>query len=246
MTLSNRKIRMVRVLAVAAIGLGASSAHAIQIGFEEEFLGGVQGWEDNANDPMTAVTSGGPDGSSYGSAQFDYTGFVAPFPGSGPIVHRAQDEDGASGGAFIGSWAAEGARGLTAWVRHDASEDLSYILRIATASNFPAVAIAADQGPVAAGGWTQLSFDVRGNNPLCSAESFSPLDTCSDLLLFGMGHLQLGVDAPQALIDAGELVTFDIDKVQVIPEPGVATLLGLGLAGIGLQRRARESGSSRS
>jgi len=233
------------VVAALSLALASGTAGAATIPFTEDFTSTVEGWEDNANDPLTWVASGGPDGSSYASGAFDFTDFVAPFPGAGPIVFRAQDEDNASGGAFIGDYVSEGVLSASAWVRHDAPVAMELILRVATASNFPGAAIASADGSVLPNTWTQVFFSLDPDSGFCTAETFTPGATCSSAAsLENIGHFQLGYDAPQPLIDDGVTVTFDVDQASLsadpVPEPTALALVASGLLGLGrLGRRRR-------
>jgi hypothetical protein len=201
--------------AAALAAAAAGAAGAVSLPFTEEFPTSVSGWEDNANFPLDYSPGGGPGGGSHASAVFDYTGFVAPFPGAGPIVMRAQDEDNASGGAFIGNWNTASVTEVRAFVRHDAPVPLSWILRIATSANFPGAAFDPPDTTVEPGVWTEIVFDVTADSPDCIPESFVPTYTCADALAT-VAHLQLGVDAPQELIDDGVVVTFDVDRVRLL------------------------------
>ena len=74
---------------IAALLLTAPVAQAVTLGFIETFDSGVAGWEDNVNNPLTAVASGGEDGGAYASTTFNYNGFSDPFGGGGPVTFRA-------------------------------------------------------------------------------------------------------------------------------------------------------------
>lgn len=225
---------VVFVLALAP-GVGAAT-----VPFFEDFPVDAAGWEDNVNNPVFWEPSGGPDGSSFISADFDFTGFVSPFEDAGPIVFRAHDEDLASGGAFVGDWLADGVAEVRVWVRHDAPVDLMWILRIATASNFPgAIFDEPDGGIVPPNLWTELRFKIAPDTELCTVESFDEEFTCADAL-GAVGHLQLGVDAPQVLIDDELTVMLDVDQVELVPEPASVLVLTAGAGGLlTLARRRR-------
>lgn len=237
--------RWTRSIAALSLVLVGAPAGAATIPFTEEFASNVSGWENNANNPLAWVASGGPDGGSYASTSFDYFGFVAPFPGAGPITFRAQDEDNASGNAFVGNYVAESVLWASVWVRHDAPVALTFGLRVSTTSNFPGAFIDSASGTVAPNTWTQVIFNLDPNSGFCTAETFVPGATCTSAnSLATVAHLQIGTDAPQFLID-NDLggVTIDIDKVSIsstaVPEPGVLALAGTGLLGLGLLGRRR-------
>jgi len=226
--------RWIIVGAAVALTIGGP-AGAVTVPFTETFDSDVAGWEDNVNDPLTFVAAGGPDGTSYASGSFDFTDFVEPFPGAGPIVFRANGADDASGDAFVGDWVTDGVMQLSAFVRHDAPVDMSFIARIAGPQNFPAVALTPPGNVVAPNTWTEIVFDVPGS--FCTPETFGG-QTCEDILA-NIGRVQLGTDAPQSLIDDEVTVTFDVDNVSVVPEPGTGLLMATGLAGLAACGRRR-------
>ena len=211
------EVRGMGRLTAVLVGLGlawAGAAGALTVPFEEGFGGGVAGWEDNANDPLDPVPSGGPDGSSYASGGIDFTGFTPPFPGAGPIVFRAHDEDGASGGAFIGDWNGPPVTQVRAFVRHDAPVALTWVLRVATSANFPGAVFTPAGATVPPDTWQEVTFTVDPASPDCTPEGVGSF-TCEDALAV-VGHFQLGTDAPQALIDDEVFVTVDVDRVRLL------------------------------
>ncbi len=229
------------IVAALFLTLVSGSAAAVTVPFTEEFSTDVAGWEDNENNPLAFNAAGGPDGSSYATSTFNFFGFVEPFPGAGPILYRAQDEDNASGGAFIGDWIAAGVTQVSVFVRHSASQALNFGMRVANTVNFPAAFIDSADGLVQPNVWTEVIFDTDPNNPLCTPESFGPGFTCAGALV-NVAHLQFGTDAPAGLdlIDAD--ILFDIDKVSLIaaaPEPTTGLLALGGLAGLAFAGRRR-------
>ncbi len=220
----------------------AAQASAVTVPFVEEFPTDNANWEDSLNNPMGWQATGGPDGSSYATSSFDFTDFVEPFPGAGPIVFRASGSDNASGGAFIGDWIAAGVASITAFVIHDAPVAMEFsLLRLAGAINFPAGALE-NTNLVQPNTWTQISWQFLLTDPPCTAESFNPTDTCADIL-DAVFNFQIGTNAPSEVIGepgAGVTVNFGIDKVSLVPEPSTALMLGVGLLGLAVGRTRRD------
>jgi hypothetical protein len=221
-------------LVAAALTSSAGAASALTVPYTEDFPSNVSGWEDAINNPLGFVASGGPDGGSYASGTFNYFGFVNPF-GGGPVTFRGQDEDNASGLAFVGDWIAGGVQSVSIWVRQNTTETLGYFLRVAGTANFPGAVIGSTT-LVAPNSWTQVTFDIDPNNPLCTGEGV----TCAQALA-NVAHLQFGTTAPAALTALNQPFTLDIDEVSIsaVPEPSVALLLASGLAGLAWQSRRR-------
>jgi hypothetical protein len=227
--------RLGRAAAVAlALALGAGAASALTVPFTEDFTSNVSGWENSANNPLSFVASGGPDGGSYASGTFNYFNFVGPF-GSGPVTFRGQDEDNASGLAFVGDWLTAGVDTVSIWVRQNTSETLGYFLRVAGTANFPGAVINSTT-TVAPNTWTQVTFDIDPDSPLCFGEGV----TCAQALA-NVAHLQFGTTAPAALTALNQAFTLDIDKISIsaVPEPVTLLMLATGLGGLAWQSRRR-------
>ena len=212
---------------MAACLLGAAPAGALTLGFTETFDADASGWLDATSGPLTWVASGGPDGSSYVESTF------ASINDPGTIQFRGGV--GASGGAFTGDWIGGGVSFLSVDVIHDAPVPVSFFFRITTGANFPAFA-GIVVVPVAPNTWTNLGLAISAANPLLVPEGpFAFGDIFS-----AVTNVQIGVAVP--LAQEGIPFTYGIDNVQIVPEPGTAGLLGLGLLGLATQRRTRTRG----
>ncbi len=234
--------RSLRVTAVAFIALSASAgvASAALVPFTENFAAGPSDWRqaDGITD-LNWLPAGGPDGSSYGSGLFS---FVAQGPGAQPAILRAHDEygaAGASGGAFVGNWLADGATGFSAWVRHSAPMPLTFYARYASPTNSPGAA-SVQFAPVLPNTWTQLTFDLAFGTPNLFLEG-APSQTLYNSVFSNIGHVQIGAQVPDQLAGSPLTFSFDVDGVSLIPEPATASLVLL-VAGAMLTRRRVRGG----
>jgi hypothetical protein len=191
--------------------------------FTEDFTAGPSNWADNtALSLLTPVGTGGPDGGAYASTGKAFSGLG----GQSVVLFRAQDEFNSSNHAFEGNWVNQGVGRFSAVVRHNAPLPLSYFARFSGPGNFPG-GTAVKFAPVAPNTWTQLSFDIRADNPEFVTFEGSNFDT----VFSNVGHVQLGVSAPAALGTDATVFTFDIDKASiamVVPEP--STLIAIVIA----------------
>ncbi len=164
----------------------------------------------------------------------NYFGYTSPF-GGGPVLFRATGSDGASGGAFIGDWIADGVASVSFWMRHDAAAPLTPFVRVAGAANFPG-AVLNTFVPVLPNTWTEVVIPLAFDPPHCIGEGV----TCADALS-SVFNFQIGTDAPAALTGIDQSWSIDVDGVALnaVPEPGTALLLALGLAGLGIHGRRR-------
>ena len=191
-----------------SVGLSAPARSVVEVPFLEDFTADASGWKNATVLDVDFEAAGGPDGGSHIQTSFSYFGFSNPF-GGGPVIFRAQDEFDASGGAFEGDWLADGVGQVTAFVRHDTGEDLNYFLRIATAFNAPG-AVFVDDATVPSGVWTQVTWTIDADSPLCFGEGIPCAEALADV-----GHLQIGTDAPESLVALETSFTLELDKVEV-------------------------------
>lgn len=230
------RLALTTACAVALLSAGTASALAT-LPFTEDISSDVAGWNDAFNAPLTFQPSGGPDGSSFASSDFNFFGFSSPF-GGGPVTFRGNDSNNASGDAFVGNWLTEGVQQVSVFFLQETGVDLTVFLRVASSFNFPG-AVFDNPTIVASGVWTELIFDIDPDSPLCTGEG--PGSSCADSLA-NVGNIQFGTSAPLAVTQLDQAFLLGIDQVTItaVPEPGTTLLLATGLAGLAaLGRRQR-------
>lgn len=219
---------------VAAICV-VSAAQAVTVPFTENFDADNANWQNNANGLAVFNAAGGPDNSGYISAPFNFQNSAVD---ATPVLLRARPTTPfgpASGGNFIGNWLSNGVNSFSAYVRHNASEPLTYFARFADPLGFPGL-IVGDTTSVLPNTWTLVDFKISPNNPNNFTEG-QPFSAVFD----SIGHVQLGVFVPAGLAGVNQEFTFDVDQVTIdVPEPASLTMAGLAvvLGGV-LRRRCR-------
>jgi hypothetical protein len=213
-----------------SIPFGRPALGAI-VPFTEDFAADSANWR-GASDAalITWQPAGGPDDRSFISGVFN---FAATSAGDPVVQFRGQEEFGSSGGAFVGDWIADGIEQFTAYVRHDAEVPLTFFVRFSLPSRFPG-GTAVSFAPVPAHTWTPIIIPIAASNPQFVTFENSDFDS-----VFGnIGNVQVGVSVPEGLAGVDATVGFDLDKVAIVPEPAVLTLLVVA-AGAGMVRRRR-------
>lgn len=222
----------VSVLTAAAMSLPLNLSAQVAT-FTENFDSGTSDWRDAAGGALTFNASGGPDGSSFVSTSFN---FAASSDGDTPVLFRAQDEFGSSGGAFEGNWITSGVNEFSVFVRHDLAAPVNFFARFSGPLNFPgttAVAFA----PVFANTWTEITFAIDPLNPAFVTFEGSDFNT----IFSNVGHVQIGISVPTGFGGTGASLNIDIDQasVNVVPEPTSLALLG-GVSALVLLRRRKQ------
>lgn len=210
----------------------ASAAQALTVPYTEDFPTNHANWQNNARSLATFVPTGGPDGSSYVSVPFNFRSAEVD---ATPVLFRANPTGPlgpASGGNFIGNWIAGEVSQVRAYVRHNATEPLTYFGRFADSIGFPGF-IVGDEVTVDPNVWTAIDVWISPNNPNNFDEG-QPFSAVFD----NIGFLQFGVFVPTGLAGVDQTFTFDLDQATIdVPEPASLAMTGLALFAVGLVRR---------
>jgi hypothetical protein len=171
----------------------------------EDFDTGPADWRDSAGAAvLNHVAAGGPDGGAYASGTFNFAGSSG---GATPVIFRAQDEFGSSGGLFEGNWISDGVISFSVFVRHNASVALTFFVRFAGPANYPG-GTAVNFAPVKPDTWTRISFLIDPNN----SQFIGFEGTDFSRVFSDIGHVQIGVNVPQVLAGVDSVCIFDVDK----------------------------------
>lgn len=223
--------------AICGAAIGASAFGAINP-FTETFSSSSANWAVAAGGPgaapLTYVGSGGPDGSGYGSGSF---GFASTLAGQFPILFRARDSFGSSGGAFSGNWFGAGVAEFSFSVRHDNPAPVTFFARFLANGAFTGVVYQTPTA-VSTNTWATFSFALDMSTTPFIFETAPPMTAALYNSTFSnVDQVQIGVIGDAAIVGQTGPFTFDIDNVGIVPAPGAAALLGLaGLVG-GRRRR---------
>jgi len=222
-------VRTAIVFMIAAIA-SSTSVFALVNPFTEKFESPASNWSiGSAFTPLTYISSGGSDGSSYGSRSIS---FANNNIGEFPILFRGQSNFNSSGNAFVGNWITGGVTQLQFSVRHNVDAAVTFFARIApdpVTSPNPGGVIALT-GPVAANQWTTFTVDIGPGSP------FIYEGTTFAAVFSAVARLQIGVTIDAATAGKVGPYTFDIDNVAIIP---TSSTLSMAAAGMMLAARRR-------
>ena len=222
-------MRSFHTLAPAVVALLSAPALAVINPYTEQFSGPAANWSSSSTfTPLSYPLSGGPDGSAYGSSGF---GFAANSIGDFPILFRAQNSFGSSGGAFSGDWLGAGVTSLTFSVRDNAPAPVTFFARFS--SGGPGV-VSLQSVAVQPNTWTTFTVQIDPLAPFIY-EGSPALFTST---FTNMDRLQIGVVVDAGLAGQPGPYTFDIDNVGIVPSPATGAVLvgALGLAGLRRRR----------
>ncbi len=244
MNLIGRFLTVFLLLSYLTIGCSSVRLNAQVVEFTETFANSDANWRGpaaNGSDLLVVVPSGGPNGSSFVSTDFNFE-FLPDGSGMNggqptPALFRAQDEFGSSGGAFEGNWISSGVDCFSFSFRHDLPEPINVFARFSSPDNFPGVG-AIEFAPILPGQWTEVSFEIDPDNPQFVFEG--PASTF-DSVFSNIGHIQLGLSVPTGLGGSTTNFDFDLDNVSIttIPEPGFGIPVLMLFAGTALRRKRR-------
>jgi hypothetical protein len=220
---------------VALVALLTSSAGAVTVPFTEDFATNNSNWgkSPGAFTGADYVATGGPTGAGDG---FISTAFTFAGGDLGQLVFRGQDNFNSSNDAFVGNWNGT-VTALSFYIRQNSSIPLDVGVRLATSANFPA-ANWISQIDVQPNVWTKVTIpitDTPGPDVIYTPEG--PITLAS--VINSLGNIQ--ILSQRQTLPVGTVVTFDVDKVSIVPEPSSMVLAGFGLAAVGglLVRRHR-------
>ena len=206
---------------LAVLGIPAPTNAAV-IPFTEDFSTGTANWKNSANADATYVPSGGVGGVSDGYISVQRT-FTAN-PTSAQTIFRGQDQFNSSSDAFVGNWLAAGVTHFSFWVRHNAASDLTFGTRFATSANSPGANGLGSPTAAPPNVWTMVEIPV-------SPAVITPEPPSSFDVIFGsIGNLQISARPGNNL---NVPLTFDLDRVTIVPEPATLGLWCIA-AGFGI------------
>lgn len=202
---------------------------AATVPFTEDFTADSANWANNAGQPLDWISAGGVENGAFATTDFNFAGSQA---NADLVLIRGSQMLGTSGGAFSGNWITDDVSTFSAYVRHDAAVPLTYFVRFASPLNFPG-AVGIQFAPVPPHTWTLVQIPIEASNPQFVTFEGSTFASVFDEI----GNVQIGVRVPQALAGTDVDVQFGVDRISIVPEPAMLTLLAAGT--LGLIRRSR-------
>lgn len=221
----------VAAIAALVVGLSGSVAVAITVPITEDFATGGANWRDAANNPAPYIASGGVGGTGDGFISLQRSFSPTADPNFASTIFRGHDSFDSSSDAFVGNWMQDGVSRFSFWIRHNASSELSFGTRFATAANSPGANAVASLGLVAPPNqWTRLSMPI-------SPAAIAPEGPAANFttVFSNVGNLQISVRPGSSV---GTTVRFDLDRVSIVPEPRTLAL-AIAVAGMFIYMKSR-------
>lgn len=234
-----RAIRPLSCIFGTALLMGASpllqQAVALTTPFTEHFATSASNWEDSTFASLTHSSTGGPDGAGDGFVSTVKEFAAGSNLGFAQTVFRGHDDANASGDAFVGDWIASGVTTYSFWIRHNAPDPMAFGTRFAFPVNSPGANGTGTPAPVSAGVWTKVTIPIS-SPPIFPEGPPSLFNT-----VFGhIGNLQISAQ-PSSANNLEIPITFDLDKISIVPEPSGIVLATCGLVFVSALRRRRTS-----
>ena len=226
-------VRSLPVVMLATTFTGVASTHAQVQTFTETFADGPANWFDPTGAaPLTWEADGGADGPGDGYVTTPFA--FSEVPPLGSILARGQDEFNSSDNAFVGDWIDSQIEVFTFSIRHDAPAPVDVFVRFAQPDNSPG-AIGISFAPIVPNTWTEVAIPIDPNSPNLINFGGSDFDT----IFSDIGHIQIGINAPDGFENDPTLYNFDFDSIGVvaIPAPGVLGLAACLPLATGRRRR---------
>jgi len=222
-TLRVRAGAMYLAVALMCVLSVQQSSHALTVPFTEDFPVDGANWREVANAPVNYISSGGMGGENDGYISVDRT-FTAN-PDFSQTIFRGHDGFDSSGDAFVGNWLSGDVTRFSFWVRHNAATDLTFGTRFATSANTPGANGIGSPDVIPSNVWSLVQLPISPANIIPEGPP-SLFDT-----VFGaVGNLQITARPGTNL---NTPITFDLDRVSIVPEPstwGLLSVVGFALA----------------
>jgi hypothetical protein len=221
---------------ICLTAIAPAGAAPVTVPFTEDFSTNTSQWMSAASTALNYVSSGGPNGAGDG-----YASYVFPEPSStsAVVIFRGQSNFNSSNDAFVGDWTAAGVNEYSFWIRQNSSASLTVGTRFTTSANFPAFS-ALTETTIPPNVWTEVTFSISPTSPDLQPEGPTPFDS-----VFG-SLASLQILAERGPLSAGTQVTFDLDKVSIVPEPGAFILAAAGVFPLGMLLRSRRRAATQS